>query len=78
MTRRLNEWIELSEVKRFGHHDLRHSSVSLLANAGFNDFQAAKRMGHDVRMFNEVYGHLFPNSQKDMAKAMDEYAKNSM
>ncbi len=78
MTRRLDEWIELSEVKRFGHHDLRHSCVSLLANAGFNDFQAAKRMGHDVRMFNEVYGHLFPNSQKEMARALDKVAQNSI
>jgi hypothetical protein len=33
-------------------------------------------MGHDVRMFNEVYGHLFPNAQKEMARALDNIALN--
>jgi integrase len=74
--RRLDKWVELSGVERFTHHDLRHSCVSLLASAGFNDFQAAKRMGHDVKMFNEVYGHLFDSDQKKMTKAMDKMAKN--
>jgi integrase len=53
MRRRLDEWIRLSMSPTFTHHDLRHSCVSLLASAGFNDFQAAKRMGHDVKIFNE-------------------------
>ena len=76
MRRRLNEWITLSKSPTFTHHDFRHSCVSLLANAGFNDFQAAKRMGHDVKMFNEVYGHLFDSEQKKMTKAMDKMSKN--
>jgi len=76
MTRRLDDWIELSKGKRFCHHDLRHSCVSLLASAGFNDFQAAKRMGHDVKMFNETYGHLFETKQKEMTKAMEKMNKN--
>lgn len=73
---RLKEWIALSKTKPFTHHDLRHSCVSLLANAGFNDFQAAKRMGHDVKMFNETYGHLFESKQKEMTKAMNKMQKN--
>jgi integrase len=76
MRRKLNEWISLSKSKSFTHHDFRHSCVSLLANAGFNDFQAAKRMGHDVKMFNETYGHLFESKQKEMTKAMNKMAKN--
>lgn len=74
--RRLNAWIRLSKVEPFIHHDLRHSCVSLLANAGFNDFHAAKRMGHDVKMFNETYGHLFDSEQKKITIAMDKMNKN--
>ena len=74
--RRLNAWIRISKVEPFIHHDLRHSCVSLLANAGFNDFQAAKRLGHDVKMFNETYGHLFDSEQKKMTRAMDKMSKN--
>lgn len=73
---RLNRWIKKSGVGKFIHHDLRHSCVSLLANAGFNDFQAAKRLGHDVKMFNETYGHLFDSEQKKMTRAMDKMSKN--
>jgi integrase len=74
--KKLNQWIKKSGVGKFIHHDLRHSCVSLLANAGFNDFQAAKRLGHDVKMFNETYGHLFDSEQKKMTKAMDKMSKN--
>ncbi len=76
MSRRLEHWIKESYSPVFTHHDLRHSCVSLLANAGFNDFQAAKRMGHDVKMFNETYGHLFESKQKEMTKAMEKMAVN--
>jgi integrase len=76
MTRRLDDWIRLSMSPTFTHHDLRHSCVSLLASAGFNDFQAAKRMGHDVKMFNETYGHLFESKQKEMTRAMEKMAVN--
>ena len=74
--KKLNQWIKKSGVSKFSHHDLRHSCVSLLANAGFNDFQAAKRLGHDVKMFNDTYGHLFDSEQKKMTKAMDKMSKN--
>ena len=72
----LNDYIKQAKVEHFTHHDFRHSCVSLLANAGFNDFQAAKRMGHDVKMFNETYGHLFDSEQKKMTQAMDKMSKS--
>ena len=73
---KLKAYISRAKLESFSHHDFRHSCVSLLANAGFNDFQAAKRMGHDVRMFNEVYGHLFDSEQKKMTSAMEKMSKN--
>lgn len=63
-----------SGVKRIRIHDFRHSHVSLLINNRFTPFEIAKRMGHSAKMVEEVYGHLFKDSQRAMVNRLNEIA----
>lgn len=66
-----------SGVKRIRIHDIRHSHVSLLINNRFTPFEIAKRMGHSVKMVEEVYGHLFKDGQRAMVTRLNEIALES-
>lgn len=46
-------------------HDFRHSHASLLANAGINIQEIARRLGHsDVAMTWNTYSHLYPREEE--------------
>ena len=64
--RKKNNYCKLAKVKQIKIHEFRHSHVSLLINLGFQPIDIANRLGHTVTMVNEVYGHLFDKSQKDI------------
>ena len=63
-------YINLSGVKRIRLHDLRHSHTALLINQGENQLSTiyviAARLGDSVEMIFKTYGHLFPNTQRDI------------
>ena len=52
-------------------HDLRHSHVSLLVEMGCSIMLVADRIGDTVRTAQEIYAHLYPNKQDDIAKRLD-------
>jgi integrase len=63
-------------------HQLRHSAVSLLIDAGANPRQIQTFVGHsDIRMTLGTYGHLFDQSGQDLADIMkrlrDEHRNGS-
>ncbi len=62
-------------VKPIRIHDLRHSHASLLINKGDNQLSTiyviAARLGDTVEMIFKTYGHLFPNTQKDIIQKLD-------
>ena len=64
-----------SGVKEIRIHDLRHSHASLLINKGENQLSTlyviAARLGDTVEMVLKTYGHLFPNTQKDIVQKLD-------
>lgn len=62
---------KIAGVKRIRIHDLRHSHVSLLIDMGFTALAIADRMGHESASITYKYAHLFPTTQTDMAKALD-------
>lgn len=64
--------IKEQNLKPIRVHDLRHSHVSLLINAGYSALEIADRMGHESIDITYRYAHLFPNVQKDMANKLDE------
>jgi integrase len=66
-----------SGVKEIRVHDLRHSHVSLLVSLGFSPIEIAKRLGHTVDMVNNVYSHLFKDSQQRMVDRLNDKANSS-
>ena len=58
-------------VKKIRVHDLRHSHVSLLIDLGFSAVAIADRVGHESIDITYRYAHLFPTTQKDIAKKLE-------
>ena len=58
-------------VKKIRVHDLRHSHVSLLIELGFSAVAIADRMGHESIDITYRYAHLFPTTQKEIAKKLE-------
>lgn len=62
-------------VQQIRIHDLRHSHASLLINKGENQLSTiyviAARLGDTVEMVFKTYGHLFPNTQKQIIGKLD-------
>ena len=60
-------------LKRIRLHDLRHSHASLLIELGFSPHLIAERLGHEsVSVTLEIYSHLYPNKQNEVAKQLNE------
>lgn len=53
-------------------HGLRHSHVSMLIELGFTPQLIADRIGDTVEMVLRVYGHLYPNKQKEVADRLQD------
>lgn len=61
------------EVKPIRLHDLRHSHVALLIHQREDYITIKERLGHaSIKTTIDVYGHLFPNKQKETADKLDE------
>lgn len=64
---------ELAGVKKIRIHDFRHSHASLLANAGINIQEVARRLGHSrIEMTWNTYSHLYPKEEERAIKVLDE------
>ena len=64
---------ENAGVKRIRVHDLRHSHVALLIEQGISPLAIAERVGHDsINTTMNVYGHLYPNKQKEIASILND------
>lgn len=71
----------IAEANRLGYnlpeiriHDYRHSHASYLINnmnAGFTDFDIAKRLGDTVETLHSVYAHWFKADDKNIIDFMD-------
>jgi integrase len=54
-------------------HDLRHTAASLMLNNGIPVIIVSKRLGHAQPSITlDVYGHLIPSKQQEVAILMDE------
>lgn len=53
-------------------HDLRHSHIAFLIEKGVQPLVISQRVGHDsVNTTMNVYGHLYPNKQKQIADMLN-------
>lgn len=70
---KLKKGCDDSGVHKIRTHDLRHSHVSLLINAGFSALDIAERVGHEsVSTTLDVYAHFFPDQQQMLVERLDE------
>ncbi|MDU7577928.1 MAG: site-specific integrase [Bacillus subtilis] len=74
----LNEFIKQAcekynlDIPPINIHALRHSHVSLLINSGEDIYIISQRLGHmRTNTTYDIYGHLFPNRQKELADRLD-------
>ena len=72
LEKEINRGIKLSGVKKIRLHDLRHSHASLLiSKLGVQPNLVAERLGHEkIQTTLGTYGHLYPNSNFDVAKKL--------
>jgi integrase len=68
-------YAELSGIKRIRIHDFRHSHVSVLANAGINIQEIARRLGHTrVEETWNTYSHLYPREEEKAVDILNQIA----
>ena len=70
--REMERGCKTTGVKKIRVHDLRHSHVSLLIDMGFTALAIADRVGHESIDITYRYAHLFPTTQSEMARKLNE------
>ncbi|MCU1495996.1 MAG: Phage integrase [Acidimicrobiaceae bacterium] len=74
---RTNVWrpaVEAAGLAPLRPHDLKHTGVALLAAAGVDPMEIARRAGHSSVAFTyDRYGHLFPEADTMAASKLDAF-----
>lgn len=72
-TRHWDPAVAKANAKPLTFHDLRHTHVSWLIDAGWTEFRIVKRMGwKDGRMLHTVYGHLFRERDPELIAGLEK------
>lgn len=73
--KKLKQKTEKLELIPIRVHDLRHSHIAFLIEKGVQPLVIAKRVGHDsVNTTMNIYGHLYPDKQKQLADMLNAEA----
>ena len=73
--KKMKQKTEQAKLMPFRVHDLRHSHIALLIEKGMQPLVIAQRVGHDsVNTTMNIYGHLYPNKQKQVADLLNAEA----
>ena len=63
-------------VKKIRVHDLRHSHATMLIEMGIPILEVRDRLGHErVETTLNLYGHIYPDKQKELADKLDNAYK---
>ena len=72
LSRAFHSLLKHAELPPMRFHDLRHSSLSLLAAQGVPARAAMEFAGHsDIRLTQNVYTHVYDDAKQQAADAMD-------
>ncbi|MBE6821583.1 MAG: site-specific integrase [Ruminococcaceae bacterium] len=67
------EYAKMAGIHVIRIHDFRHSHVSMLANAGVNIQEIARRLGHsDIEMTWNTYSHLYPKEEEKAIEILNK------
>ncbi|MEV2909281.1 site-specific integrase [Paenibacillus larvae] len=73
------KFIKRHNLKRVRFHDLRHSSATLLIEAGASMKAIQKRLGHSKHQTTaDVYAHVTKKVSRETAEKFDKFAPNSI
>lgn len=73
ITRKKDNAVEASGVKRITIHQFRHSHATNLINDGVNVVAVSRRLGHsDVSMTLRIYTHLFQKIDTELVENLEE------
>ena len=61
LTSEMKRGVTNTGVQKIRLHDLRHSHISLLIDAGFTAVDIANRVGHESIRITYHYSHMFPS-----------------
>ena len=77
--KKMKQKTEQAKLKPIRVHDLRHSHIALLIEKGMQPLVIAQRVGHDsVNTTMNIYGHLYPNKQKQVVDLLNEEATGEL
>ncbi len=70
--KKFRQSLKKAGLPRLRFHDLRHTSASMMLNNGVDVLVASRRLGHAKPSITlDVYGHLLPSVQNEVADKMD-------
>ncbi|MEV2286465.1 tyrosine-type recombinase/integrase [Paenibacillus larvae] len=74
-----SKFIKKHDLKRVRFHDLRHSSATLLIEAGASMKAIQKRLGHSKHQTTaDIYAHVTKKVSRDTAEKFDKFAPNNI
>ncbi len=77
--KKMKQKTEEAKLNPIRVHDLRHSHIALLIEKGLQPLVIAQRVGHDsVNTTMNIYGHLYPNKQKEVADLLNAEATGEL
>jgi integrase len=72
ISRVMSRLCELSRVTPIRFHDIRHTHASILISSGVDIVKVSARLGHaNPKITLEIYAHLLPNIQDDVAEIFE-------
>lgn len=75
LSRYLDKYIEIANVKRITPHGFRHSHATSLIIAGVDDTLIAERLGHTVYELRNTYSHIYKSQREDLKNTLDNMHK---
>ncbi|MDT2247894.1 site-specific integrase [Paenibacillus larvae] len=74
-----SKFIKRHDLKRVRFHDLRHSSATLLIEAGASMKAIQQRLGHSKHQTTaDVYAHVTKKVSRETAEKFDKFAPDSI
>lgn len=62
-----------SSMPHIRFHDLRHTTTSLLIEAGWSMLDIKEQLGHvNIASIADTYGHIFVKAKREMANGMEK------